>query len=113
MVGERRCAKLVYLAVTSRLLERPVSVAVKGPSSGGKSFMVETTLKLFPPAAFYAMTAMSERALAYSEEPLKHRTLVIYEAAGMKSEFGVLPDPVTPVRGAASLRDGRENEGRA
>jgi hypothetical protein len=31
---------------------------------------------------------MSERALAYSEEPLKHRTLVIYEAAGMESEFG-------------------------
>ena len=88
MVGERRCAKLVYLAVTSRLLERPVSVAVKGPSSGGKSFAVETTLKLFPAAAFYAVTAMSERALAYSNEPLKHRALVIYEAAGMASEFG-------------------------
>ena len=88
MVGERRCAKLIYLAVTSRLLERPVSVAVKGPSSGGKSFVVETTLKLFPPAAFYAVTAMSERALAYSDEPLKHRTLVIYEAAGMDSEIG-------------------------
>ena len=31
---------------------------------------------------------MSERALAYSDEPLKHRILVIYEAAGMDSEFG-------------------------
>jgi hypothetical protein len=88
MVGERRCAKLVYLAVTSRLLERPVSVAVKGPSAGGKSFMVETTLRLFPPQAFHAMTAMSEKAVAYSNEPLKHRMLVIYEAAGMNSEFG-------------------------
>ena len=88
MVGERRCAKLVYLAVTSRLLERPVSVAVKGPSAGGKSFMVETTLRLFPPEAFHAMTAMSEKAVAYSNEPLKHRMLVIYEAAGMASEFG-------------------------
>jgi len=87
MVGERRCAKLVYLATTSRLLDRPVSIAVKGPSSGGKSFTVETTLKLFPPSAFYAVTAMSERALAYSDEPLRHRTLVIYEAAGMESEF--------------------------
>jgi hypothetical protein len=26
---------------------------------------------------------MSERALAYSEEPLSHRFLVLYEAAGM------------------------------
>ena len=85
MVGERRCAKLVYLAVTSRLLERPVSVAVKGPSAGGKTFMVETTLRLFPSQAFHAMTAMSEKAVAYSNEPLKHRMLVIYEAAGMNS----------------------------
>ena len=48
VVGERRAAKLLYLAVTSRLLDRPVSVAVKGPSSGGKSFVVELTLKFFP-----------------------------------------------------------------
>ncbi len=87
LVGERRTAKLVYLAVTSRLLDRPVSIAVKGPSSGGKSFVVESTLKLFPPEAFYALSAMSDRALAYSSEPLQHRHLVIYEAAGMASEF--------------------------
>jgi hypothetical protein len=87
LVGERRTAKLVYLAVTSRLLDRPVSIAVKGPSSGGKSFVVESTLRLFPTEAFYALSAMSDRALAYSSEPLQHRHLVIYEAAGMASEF--------------------------
>jgi hypothetical protein len=87
LVGERRTAKLVYLAVTSRLLDQPVSIAVKGPSSGGKSFVVESTLKLFPPEAFYALSAMSDRALAYSSEPLQHRHLVIYEAAGMASDF--------------------------
>jgi hypothetical protein len=79
LVGERRTAKLVYLAVTSRLLDRPVSIAVKGPSSGGKSFVVESTLKLFPAEAFYALSAMTDRALAYSSEPLQHRYLVIYE----------------------------------
>src|ERR1700719_1550305 len=56
-------------------------------SSGGKSFVVESTLKFFPPQAFYALTAMSDRALAYSSEPLRHRHLVIYEAAGMASEI--------------------------
>jgi hypothetical protein len=30
---------------------------------------------------------MSERALAYSEEPLSHRFLVIYEAAGLRGDF--------------------------
>jgi hypothetical protein len=87
VVGERRTAKLIYLVLTSRLLDRPISVAVKGPSSGGKSFVVESTLKFFPPEAFYSLTAMSDRALAYSSEPLRHRHLVIYEAAGMASEF--------------------------
>jgi hypothetical protein len=87
LVGERRTAKLIYLALTSRLLDRPVSIAVKGPSSGGKSFVVESALKLFPPEAFCALSAMSDRALAYSSEPLQHRHLVIYEAAGMASEF--------------------------
>jgi hypothetical protein len=87
MVGEERAAKLIFLALVSRLLDRPVSVAVKGPSSGGKSFLVESTLKFFPAQTFYALTAMSERALAYSNESLKHRHLVIYEAAGMHSEF--------------------------
>jgi hypothetical protein len=88
VVGEARAAKIIFLALVSRLLDRPVSVAVKGPSSGGKSFLVESTLKFFPAQAFYALTAMSERALAYSNEPLKHRHLVIYEAAGMHSELG-------------------------
>jgi hypothetical protein len=87
LVGERRAAKLIFLALTSRLLDKPVSVALKGPSSGGKSFVVESTLKFFPAKAFYSLTAMSDRALAYSREPLRHRHLVIYEAAGMASDF--------------------------
>jgi hypothetical protein len=87
VAGESRIAKLLYLAVTSRLLERPVSVALKGPSSGGKSYLVERVFSFFPRSAYYALTAMSDRTLAYSEEPIKHRFLVIYEAAGMRGEF--------------------------
>jgi len=87
VAGEARIAKLLYLAVTSRLLQRPVSIALKGPSSGGKSHVVERVLSFVPESAYYALTAMSERTLAYSEEPIKHRFLVIYEAAGMSGEF--------------------------
>jgi MarR family len=87
VAGEVRTAKLLYLAVTSRLLEKPVSIALKGPSSGGKSYLTEQVLRFFPESAFYSLTAMSEKALAYSEEPLSHRILVIYEAAGMSGEF--------------------------
>jgi hypothetical protein len=87
VAGESRVAKLLYLTVTSRFLKKPVSVAVKGPSSGGKSYLTEQVLRFFPEGAYYALTAMSERALAYSEEPLKNRILVIYEAAGMSGDF--------------------------
>ena len=87
VAGESRLGKVVYLAVTSRLLEKPVSVAVKGPSSGGKSYTVEQVLRFFPDSAYYALTAMSERALAYSEEPLKNRILAIFEASGMEGDM--------------------------
>jgi hypothetical protein len=87
VAGERRTAMILYLALTSRRLDRPVSVVVKGPSSGGKSYLVERVLDYFPESACYALTAMSEKTLAYSDEPIKHRFLVLYEAAGMNGEF--------------------------
>ncbi len=87
VAGEERALKLVYLAVTSRLLDHPVSLALKGPSAGGKSYIVERVLDYFPDRAYYAMTGMSERALAYDDEPLEHRVLVIYEAAGLSGEM--------------------------
>jgi len=87
LVGEDRTAKLLFLAGVSRLLDRPVSCVVKGASSSGKSVTVETVFAHFPPPAFYALSSMSERSLAYSNEPLSHRILILYEAAGMTSDL--------------------------
>jgi hypothetical protein len=87
MVGESRNARLLYLIATSRLLDRPCSAVVKGPSAGGKSFLVEQVLELFPPEAYHALSAMSDRALAYDQEPLVHRVLVLYEAAGLSGDI--------------------------
>lgn len=85
--GEQRNAKVIYLIVTSRLLGRPISAAIKGPSSAGKSYVLDHVLALFPPAAYYALSAMSDRALAYDDEPLAHRMLVLYEAAGLSGDM--------------------------
>ncbi len=65
VAGERRAGLLIFLVVVSRLLDRIVSLAVKGPSAGGKSFLTETVLRYFPASAYYALSAMSEHALAY------------------------------------------------
>ena len=80
---------------------------MKGPSSGGKSYTTERTLDFFPPETFYALSAMSERALAYSDEPLE-RILVIFEAAGWRATSRPT-DPFVALGGADSVRDGRED----
>ena len=86
LVGEDRNAQLTYLALASRRLEDPVSVAVKGLSSSGKSFTTETVLRFVPEEAVIAMTAMSERALIYMEEDFAHRTIVLFEAVALREE---------------------------
>lgn len=87
LTGESSIAKIVYLALTSRLLNSPTSVAIKGPSSAGKSFTAQKVLDFFPENAYYALSAMSDRSLAYGDEPLAHRFLVLYEAAGMNGDM--------------------------
>jgi hypothetical protein len=85
-VGEQRASKLLYLALTSRLLTKIVSVAVKGPSGAGKSATVERVLVFVPPDAVVSLTGMSEHFLAYDDRPIKHKMLVLFEAAGMSGE---------------------------
>lgn len=87
VAGETRITQLLFLVLVSRLLPRPVSVAVKGPSSGGKSHTVQAVLDFMPESAYHALSAMSERALIYSEVSLSHRFLVLFEAAGIGSDF--------------------------
>jgi hypothetical protein len=88
LVGEHRNARLIFLAIISRLFDRPVSVVVKGSSSGGKNTLVSAVLKFFSSDAYYEMTGMSKTALAYFSEPLKNRVLVISEAAGLQGQDG-------------------------
>ena len=87
LVGEERNAKILFLALVSRFLSRPVSISIKGPSSCGKSYVIEQVLKFFPERAFYRLTAMSERALIYSEEQLSERFLIISEASGIEGDI--------------------------
>lgn len=82
VTGEKDNGKLLYLALTSRVLDKIVSAAVKGPSSGGKSYLVKSVVSFFPETAVYQFTSFSEKTLFYTEEPLSHRILILAEAAG-------------------------------
>lgn len=88
VVGEERLIKLIYLVLTSRLLSRPVSLAIQNTTSTGKNWVLEKVVRLFPLSAVIQRTGLSEHALAYSEEDFCHRTLIIYELGGVDTEQG-------------------------
>lgn len=87
VIGEDRALKLIYLALTSRLLEQPVSLVLQASSSAGKSYVLAMTAKRFPPDSYYEFTGMSSRALLYGSEDLSHRFLIVYEMDGLIDPF--------------------------
>lgn len=94
-VGEPRIPYLIWLAsLTGRNRDlgkksRPVSVLLKGPSGAGKSFSLHAGLAFVPKEEYAAFSGMSEKALVYEKElDLRHKHLVIGEAAGLKSGDG-------------------------
>jgi hypothetical protein len=90
LAGQERAAAIIFLAMISRLLPRPVSILVKGSSGGGKNTLVSAVLRFFAPEAYHEMTGMSEKALAYFREPLKNRMLIVTEAAGLQGNDGLV-----------------------
>lgn len=84
--GDLRPAQTLFLCMTSRLLELPVSLALKGPSAGGKSFILKTALPYFPPRAYHELSSLSPKALIYLAEPISHRMLVVAEYDGVEEK---------------------------
>ena len=86
MAGEHRNAKLLYLVATSRLFDNCMHVAIKGPSSGGKSEIRRQVLEFFPPEDIVTFTTMSEKALLYHEGDFCHKILSMAEANGFQEQ---------------------------
>ena len=78
--GDLTTPKLIYLALTSRELERPQNLAVIGPSASGKNRAVDAAVELMPPEAMYVISAGSARSLVYTEEAFEHRIVIFGEA---------------------------------
>jgi hypothetical protein len=56
------------------MFERPISCAVKGPSSGGKSHVVEQVLRFFPAESHYSLSGMSGRSTSSFAVTMRHTT---------------------------------------
>jgi DNA primase catalytic core len=83
IIGEENNILLVYLAATSRLLDRSLAVIVQSPSAAGKSTLMDAGLAFFPEECRIKYSAMTGQSLYYlGETNLKHKILAIVEEAG-------------------------------
>lgn len=89
-VGDTSPAKLAYLTLVSALFDEPVSTLIRGASGAGKSHALKAAKRYVPAEAYQEFAGMSEKALVYlgSEVDLKHKTLIIQEAAGFTKGEG-------------------------
>ena len=80
VINEDELIKLTYVGATSRILQNPINIIIKGASSGGKSFTVLHTLKLIGPSFVNELTSSSALSLVYGTDPLSHTVMLIFEA---------------------------------
>ncbi|QJW95618.1 hypothetical protein [Frigoriglobus tundricola] len=87
VVGERELALALYLVGSSAQLPEPLAAVVRGPSSSGKSFLVETVASFFPPEVTLKATDLSPNALYYFPPgELRHRWVVAGERSRMEND---------------------------
>jgi len=80
LTGETDLALTLYIVMTSRLLDKPLSAIVQGASSSGKSYAIETVAKLMPPDEVVQAHDFTEQALYYLPPgSLKHKAVICGE----------------------------------
>lgn len=70
---------LTYVAITSRLQEKPINAHIVAQAASGKNFVVNTALLFIPEEAVLKMTASSPKALIHSDYDLSHKTIILAE----------------------------------
>ncbi|MDD2711104.1 MAG: hypothetical protein PHV34_24255 [Verrucomicrobiae bacterium] len=83
MVGENVNALTAYLAMTSRLMDNPLSLMFLSSSGSGKSFLQDTVLSLCPADSLVKVASLTDKSLFYKgENALVHKVLALEEDAG-------------------------------
>lgn len=83
LVGEDTNKLVGYLAVVSRLLDRPLGVVIQSSSAAGKTSLMDAVLAFVPDEDKVKYSAMTGQSLFYmGETNLKHKALAIVEEEG-------------------------------
>ena len=86
VVGEEIVRLMVYLCYTSRILNEPLSITVKGEASSGKSFACTNVQKLIPEEGYHFITRATQNAFFHlPEDGMQHRIIYINEIQGSES----------------------------
>jgi hypothetical protein len=82
-VRERKNKILLYLVMTSRLMDNPLHSIVISRSGAGKSLLVEITEQLCPPEDLHSVSDLTSQALYYfGQDDLKNKFIVVGEKEG-------------------------------
>lgn len=85
VVGEGVNALVGYLAMVSRLLDRPLAILIQSTSAAGKSTLMDALLSLMPESERVHYSAMTGQSLFYiGEGDLRHKILAIAEEEGVR-----------------------------
>jgi len=86
IAGEEQLRLTLYIIMTSRLLDKPLSAIVQGSSSSGKSYTLDTVAKLMPPDQIVQAHDFTEQALYYLPHgSLKHKVVIAGERLHRRS----------------------------
>jgi len=95
-VRERKNKILLYLVMTSRLMDNPLHSILISRSGAGKSLLADITENLCPPEELESVSDLSAQALYYyGKEDLKHRFIVIGEKEGSEGSDYPLRELIT------------------
>lgn len=85
VIGEGTNALVGYLAMTSRLLDKPLAILIQSTSAAGKSTLMDALLSLMPEGQRVHYSAMTGQSLFYiGEGDLRHKILAIAEEEGVR-----------------------------
>lgn len=80
IAGEKELCRQLYIIMSSRNLEKPLSGIIFGASASGKSYLIETISKMMPPEAVLQAHDITDEALYYLESgALKNRIVIAGE----------------------------------
>ena len=79
VVGEKRIKVLLILGCITRHTPEPVSIILKAPTGTGKTTLVRSVIRLFPPDCVIERAGLSKKALVHGKGSLSNKILFINE----------------------------------